>query len=45
MDWDINQIKHVEKAYDKVSRGIQYQKQELLDNILNESHKKQCKDI
>lgn len=27
MDWDMNRVKQVEKAYGKVSRGIQYRKQ------------------
>ena len=32
-DWDMNRIKQVEKTYSKVSRGIQYRKQELLGDI------------
>ena len=32
-DWDMNRIKQVEKTYSKISRGIQYRKQELLDDI------------
>ena len=32
-DWDMNRIRQVEKAHGKVSRGIQYRKQELLGNI------------
>ena len=32
-DWDINRIKQVEETYGKISRGIQYRKQELLSDI------------
>lgn len=30
MDLHINQIKQIEKAYSKISKNIQYQKQKLL---------------
>ena len=32
-DWDINYIRHIEKTYGKISKGIQYRKQELLGHI------------
>ena len=35
-NWDINQIKQVEKTYGIVSRGIQYRKLELLSKIADE---------
>lgn len=36
-NWDIKRIRQSEKVYVKLSKGIQYQKQELLDNIIDES--------
>lgn len=35
-DLNINRIRQVEKGYDKISKGIQYQKQKLLGNIPDE---------
>lgn len=41
INWDINLIKQVEKTYDEISWDIQYQKQELIGKILDESQIKQ----
>lgn len=37
IDWGMNSIKQVKKAYYKVLKGIHYWKQELLDYILDKS--------
>ena len=37
MGWNMKRIRQTEKAYGKVSRGIQYRKQEILGNIPDES--------
>lgn len=36
-DWGMNRIKQVKRTYDKILKSIQYQKQELLDNIPSSS--------
>lgn len=41
IDQNKNRIKKVEKAYGKILKGIQYQKQELLGNIPDESQTNQ----
>ena len=45
MDWDMKRIRQTEKAYSKVSRGIQYRKQEILGDIPDESQTDQFQNV
>lgn len=44
-NWNMNYIKYIERIYSKVLRGIQYQKEKLLGNILDESPIQLFQDI